>query len=104
MAAPGAARPRGRRQDPGLFGYGGIARQVALRARALGMKVASCDPYVAAGDPAWQGTARHENLQGLLEACDLLSLHVPLADGTRNLIDAKALAADRKSTRLNSSP
>src|SRR3546814_5434666 len=59
------------------------------------MKVAACDPYVAAGDPAWQGTARHENLQGLLEACDLLSLHVPLADGTRNLIDAKALAAMR---------
>src|SRR3546814_14061533 len=64
------------------------------------MNVAACDPYVAAGNPSWQGTARHENLQGLLEACDLLSLHVPLADGTRNLIDAKALAAMRPGALL----
>src|SRR3546814_1237861 len=61
------------------------------------MKVAACDPYVAAGDPAWQGTARHENLQGLLEACDLLSLHVPLADGTRNLIRSEEHTSELQS-------
>lgn len=77
----------------GLVGYGGIARQVAARARALGMKVAACDPFVAASDSAWQGIARHATLESLLPVCDLLSLHVPLTDGTRNLIDAKALAA-----------
>ena len=79
----------------GLVGFGGIARQVAVRARALGMKVAACDPFVAAGDPAWQGIARHDSRDSLLPACDVLSLHVPLTDGTRNLIDARALAALR---------
>ena len=77
----------------GLVGFGGIARQVAARARALGMNVAACDPFVAAGDAAWQGVARHETLDSLLPACDVLSLHVPLTEGTRNLIDARALAA-----------
>lgn len=79
----------------GLVGYGGIGREVASRARALGMKVAACDPFLAASDPAWQGVARHEKLASLLGACDVLSLHVPLTESTRNLIDDKALAAMR---------
>ena len=79
----------------GLLGFGGIARQVAARARPLGIRAAACDPFVSANDPAWQGIARHDTLESLLPACDVLSLHVPLAEGTRNLIDAKALAALR---------
>jgi (S)-sulfolactate dehydrogenase len=79
----------------GLVGFGGIAREVAARARALGLKVAACDPFVSAADAAWQGISRHETLESLLPACDLLSLHVPLTDGTRNLIGAQALAAMR---------
>jgi (S)-sulfolactate dehydrogenase len=75
----------------GLVGFGGIARQVAARARPLGLKVAAADPFVAAGDPAWQGVARHESLESLLPAVDALSLHVPLTEGTRGLIDAAAL-------------
>lgn len=79
----------------GLVGFGGIGRLVATQARALGMKVAACDPFLAASDPAWQGISRHEALPSLLAACDALSLHVPLTDGTRNLIDAQALASLR---------
>jgi (S)-sulfolactate dehydrogenase len=75
----------------GLVGFGGIARQVAARARPLGLKVAAADPFVAADDPAWQGVARHESLESLLPAADALSLHVPLTEGTRGLIDAAAL-------------
>ena len=79
----------------GLVGFGGIARQVAARARPLGMQVAASDPFVSADDPAWQGIARHDTLESLLPACDALSLHVPLAEGTRNLIDDRALASLR---------
>jgi (S)-sulfolactate dehydrogenase len=75
----------------GLVGFGGIARQVAARARPLGLKVAAADPFVAADDPAWQGVPRHESLESLLPAADALSLHVPLTEGTRGLIDAAAL-------------
>ena len=77
----------------GLIGFGGIARQVAARARPLGLRVAAHDPFASPGDPAWQGIARHETLESLLPVCDAISLHVPLTEGTRDLIDAKALAA-----------
>jgi (S)-sulfolactate dehydrogenase len=75
----------------GLIGFGGIARQVAARARPLGLKVAAVDPFVAADDPAWSGVARHESLESLLPAVDALSLHVPLTEGTRGLIGEAAL-------------
>ncbi|MEX0730778.1 MAG: hydroxyacid dehydrogenase [Aquisalimonadaceae bacterium] len=76
----------------GLIGFGSIARQSANRARALGMTVIGFDPYVAADDPAWQGLAeRREHLNDLLAEADVVSLHVPLTDGTRHLIDAVAL-------------
>jgi len=52
----------------GLVGFGAIARQVAVRARALGMTVAACDPFVAADDAAWQDVTRHKSLDDLLAA------------------------------------
>jgi (S)-sulfolactate dehydrogenase len=76
----------------GLVGFGAIAREVAKRAAALGMSVQASDPHVADGDPAW-GATRKVALQPLLESSDVVSLHVPLTDETRNLIDAAALGA-----------
>ena len=76
----------------GLVGYGAIARQVAQRARALGMTIAAADPFVPADDPAWQDATRYDSLEGLLAAADAISLHVPLTDKTRGLIGAGALA------------
>lgn len=75
----------------GLVGFGGIARQVAARARPLGMKLAAVDPFVPAEDPAWMDVIRHETLESLLPEVDVLSLHVPLSEGTRGLIGAAAL-------------
>ena len=75
----------------GLLGYGSIARAVAGKARALGMDVAAHDPALAADDPAWE-SARRSSLQDLLASADVLSLHVPLTDGTRGLIGAEALS------------
>ncbi|MEQ8398228.1 hydroxyacid dehydrogenase [Thalassobaculum sp.] len=80
----------------GLVGFGSIARKTAILARSLGMTVAAFDPYVPADDPIWQsGVVRHAALDGLLGAADVVSLHVPLTDGTHHLIDAAALAAMR---------
>ncbi len=76
----------------GLVGFGAIAREVAARARALGLTVAASDPFVAAEDPAWRDVARHETLDSLLASVDVLSLHVPLTETTRGLIDRNALA------------
>ncbi|WP_331303827.1 NAD(P)-dependent oxidoreductase [Methylobacterium oryzae] len=59
------------------------------------MAVAAHDPFVAADDPAWSpayGPVQREALDALIAESDVLSLHVPLTDRTRGLIDAAALA------------
>lgn len=76
----------------GLIGYGAIARNVAARARNLGMTTAAFDPFLSAEDPAWAGCRKLE-LSELLAGSDVVSLHVPLSDATRNLLDAGAIAA-----------
>jgi len=80
----------------GLVGFGSIAREVASRAVALGMKVVAYDPYLAGDHPAWRdlGVAKVA-LEPLLAESDAVSLHVPLDDGTRHLIDAAALGRMR---------
>lgn len=77
----------------GLVGFGGIAREVAARARAFGMTVAACDPFLDENDPAWReyGVER-QPLDALLAEADFISLHVPLTGETRNLISAERLA------------
>ncbi|MEL6680459.1 MAG: hydroxyacid dehydrogenase [Pseudomonadota bacterium] len=76
----------------GLYGYGGIARAVAVRAHALGMTVIAHDPHVPEEDAGWAGAER-VTADDLLARADVLSLHVPLTDETRGMIGAEALAA-----------
>jgi (S)-sulfolactate dehydrogenase len=71
----------------GLVGYGGIARQVAARARALGMRVLASDPHATVSPPAEAAT-----LDSLLASSDIVSLHVPLTASTRGLLGALELA------------
>ena len=75
----------------GLVGFGAIAQEVARRAAAFGMAIVAHDPHVAAGDARW-GAVEPVALPDLLARADVISLHVPLTDGTRNLIDSAALA------------
>ena len=83
----------------GLVGFGAIARDVAIRARALGMKVAAYDPHLAHDHAAWQ-QAEREALDTLLATSDVVSLHVPLTDETRNLIDRDAIARMKRDAIL----
>jgi (S)-sulfolactate dehydrogenase len=79
----------------GLVGFGAIARETAQRAAALGMVITAHDPFVADTDPAWNpayGPVQRKALDALIAESDVLSLHVPLTDATRGLIDAAALA------------
>jgi (S)-sulfolactate dehydrogenase len=75
----------------GLVGYGSIAREVAWRAHMMGMQIVAYDPYLMADHPGWQ-IARNVSLDAVLELSDVVSLHTPLTDATRNMIDAKALS------------
>ncbi len=77
----------------GLVGFGDIARHVAARAQALGMTLLAHDPFVHEEDPVWRELdAEPADLDRLLAASDVVSLHVPLTDATRHLIDGPALA------------
>jgi (S)-sulfolactate dehydrogenase len=75
----------------GLVGFGAIARQVAQRAKALGMEVAAFDPFLPADDLIWTGV-RNMALKDLLGSADVVSLHTPLTPQTRHMIDAGALS------------
>jgi len=83
----------------GLVGYGAIARVTGRMARDLGMSVAACDPLLPAEHPAWASALR-QPLTELLASSDVVSLHVPLTDATRNMIDAPAIANMRRGAIL----
>ena len=74
-----------------LVGLGGIARLVAERASALGMKVSAVDPFVPADDPVWGDVERFETIDAVLAGADAVSVHVPLTDGTRHILNEQSL-------------
>lgn len=74
----------------GLVGYGAIARETAQRAKALGMDIIGFDPFLQQGDSRW-GATEKVSLEDLLSRADVVSLHVPLTDDTKNLINETAL-------------
>ena len=63
----------------------------ALRAKALGMDVVFYDPYRQDGFDKTLGIRRVESLEGLFRQAHVLSLHCPLTDETRHLVDAASL-------------
>ena len=75
----------------GVVGYGNTGRASADCALALGMSVLACDPYVPADDPAWRRVERAD-FATLMQSVDAVSLHVPLTDETRYMVDAAAMA------------
>jgi D-3-phosphoglycerate dehydrogenase len=72
----------------GLVGYGRIARRIAAPLEALGAHVIAHDPYLQAG-PDFPPLLEFETV---LSRADIISLHLPLTDETRGIIDADALA------------
>jgi D-3-phosphoglycerate dehydrogenase len=83
----------------GVIGLGAIGVEVANAATSLGMRVLGYDPGITV-EHAWKLSSLVEhvtNLDQLLKRADIITLHVPLVDGTRGLIGADALAKLRKS-------
>ncbi|MFT3800338.1 MAG: phosphoglycerate dehydrogenase [Burkholderiaceae bacterium] len=81
-------------QTLGIVGLGRIGCQVADAALALGMQVIGYDPDITI-DAAWSLSSqvrRATTLDELLRASNFVTLHVPLVDATRGLIDARRLA------------
>ncbi len=82
----------------GLVGFGNIARQVATRAAAFGMRIFFFDPFVEEGKHGI--AAKKSELEALLAEADFVSLHPPLVPQTRKLIDDDALERMKPSAVL----
>jgi phosphoglycerate dehydrogenase-like enzyme len=84
----------------GVVGLGRIGTAAARRARAFDMPVLFYDPYVPDGQELALGFERMRRFEDLLERADVVSLHAPLTDETRRMINAAALAHMRKNAIL----
>jgi (S)-sulfolactate dehydrogenase len=85
----------------GLVGFGSIGQLTARLAKALGMRVIAFDPALNDTDSAYANTgATFASRDAVLQQADVISLHVPLVDSTRNMIDAARIAAMKKGAIL----
>ncbi|WP_374763718.1 phosphoglycerate dehydrogenase [Yunchengibacter salinarum] len=83
----------------GLIGAGNIGAIVADRAQGLKMKVAAYDPFLSPERAADLGV-RKVDLDTLLADADFITLHTPLTDQTRHIIDADAFAKMKDGVRI----
>jgi D-3-phosphoglycerate dehydrogenase len=83
----------------GLIGCGNVGSGVAERALGLRMKVVAYDPFLSA-DRAIQLGVEKVGLAELFARADFVSLHTPLTEATRNLIDSAALAQMKRGVRV----
>jgi D-3-phosphoglycerate dehydrogenase / 2-oxoglutarate reductase len=83
----------------GVLGLGRIGQQVARRALGLQMRVLGYDPFVSAERLRELGVET-DTLDGVLARSDFLTLHLPLNDETRGLIDGEVLARTKDGVRL----
>ncbi|MGA2619710.1 MAG: phosphoglycerate dehydrogenase [Thermoguttaceae bacterium] len=84
----------------GIIGLGRIGQAVAARAIALEMKVLGYDPFLSAARAKELGLQMLASAHDLLPLVDILTVHTPLNDQTRNLIGAKEVQMLKKGARL----
>ena len=78
----------------GIIGLGAIGVRVANAAKNLGMEVYGYDPYISV-DAAWNLSRdiKHVlNVDEIFENCDIITIHVPLMDSTKNTINKEAIS------------
>jgi D-3-phosphoglycerate dehydrogenase len=83
----------------GVIGCGNVGAIVAGRALGLEMKVIAYDPFLSAERARGLGVEKVE-LDDLFRRADFITLHTPLTDATRNMIDRDAIARMKRGVRL----
>ena len=86
----------------GVIGLGAIGVMVANAAIGLGMRVIGYDPFISV-ESAWRlsrEVIRAEGLESLLRQSDFLTLHTPLTDKTRGLLNEERFAVMKKGVRI----
>ncbi|TMS35975.1 hypothetical protein L596_003252 [Steinernema carpocapsae] len=87
--ASGSKRIRG--SVLGIIGLGRIGTAVACRAKAFGFRIVFYDPHLADGIDRALGVERCHSLDEMLEKADCITLHCPLTDETRNMINEESI-------------
>ncbi len=82
----------------GILGVGRIGKRMAEYARPLFARMLGCDPYIARGD--FPEGVEPVTKESLFRECDVLTLHVPLTDETRHIVDAPALSTMKPGSYL----
>lgn len=83
-----------RHKSLGVIGLGAVGGPLANAARSLGMTVYGCDPFISI-EAAWHldsHITRVNDRDSLYGKCDIISLHTPLLDDTRKMINAEAIS------------
>jgi D-3-phosphoglycerate dehydrogenase / 2-oxoglutarate reductase len=83
----------------GIIGLGKIGREVAIRSRAFGMKVIGYDPVLSEDVAAKIGAALVD-LDAIYAQSDIITVHVPMTDETRNLISTETLGKCKDGVKL----
>ncbi len=83
-----------------VIGLGRIGQSVARRAQGLEMKVIGYDPFLSAERAAEQGIELFRDVDDIVTQCDYLTVHTPLTDETRGLINAERMATMKKGVRI----
>jgi D-3-phosphoglycerate dehydrogenase len=86
-------------QTLGIIGLGNIGQVVADRAQGLKMRVIAFDPFLTEEAMAKKGVTR-VTFEQLLAQSDYITVHTPLTDSTRNLIDKNAFRHMKKGVRI----
>jgi D-3-phosphoglycerate dehydrogenase / 2-oxoglutarate reductase len=84
----------------GVIGMGRIGSELSRRAIAFGMRVTAYDPYLSAARARSLQVELVEELDDLLRAADFISLHTPLTNETRHLLDAAQIAKTKRDVRI----
>lgn len=84
----------------GVIGMGRIGQAVAVRAKAFEMKIIAYDPFLSATRARDLGVQVVENVHDMLPDVDYLTVHTPLTDATRNLIDDAEIDLIKPGARL----
>lgn len=84
----------------GLIGFGNIARQVAVRAKAFGMNIIAYDPFLPEAVFEQVGVEKIENLDDLLAHADVVSPHLQLTGATAGIINENSFKKMKNSAFL----
>lgn len=84
----------------GILGFGAIGRKTAEICKGCGMKIAAYDPFMPKEKIEEFGAAYYENYMDLLKNSDVVTIHVPLTEQTRNMIAKDQLEAMKKTALI----